>query len=505
MQRFHRPRFVCLSLALFVVMTMPAAATDTAAPTSRSNVGPAGNGLVLSRDGKSDYVIVLPRQASAVEQTGGRELQEHLVQVTGATLPIVSADKAPSDRPRIILGDGHATRQLLPGFDATELRPDAIVIRTVGRDLILAGHVRRGTLYAVFTFLEDAVGVRWWTSNEVHIPHRPTLFIPDLDVQYAPKLIDRSTRYLQLSHGCFLPRDGISEDARRRMGVFSARLRLNGHDHWAIPGEYGGPNTLLGWVHTFYDINPLLPPAEYFEQHPEWYGLINGKRTHERAQLCLTSDEMRIELTRNAIERLRRASNPTIISISQNDNQGNCQCEKCQAVEEKEGSPAGLMIRFANRVAEDIEKEFPDVLAETLAYQYTRTPPRFARPRHKVIVRLCSIECDFARPLEHSPYNAGFREDLEEWSRITPQLYIWDYVANFPNYLIPHPNFHVLAPNLRYFVRHGAIGVFEQGDIALAASVQSELTPPRCRPRGSDRPACGVSEAQWGEPADWVA
>ena len=445
-------------------MTIPAVATDTGAPTTSAGVGPAGNRLTLSRDGKSDYVIVLPRQASAVEQTAGRELQEHLVEVTGATLPIVSADKTPPDRPRIVLGDGHATRQLLPGFDATRLRPDAIVIRTVGRDLVLAGHPRRGTLYAVFTFLEDAVGVRWWTSSEVHIPHRPTLSIPALDVQYAPKLVDRSTRYLQLSHGCFLPRGGISEDAQRRMGVFSARLRLNGHDHWAIPAEYGGPNTLLGWVHTFYDINPLLPPAEYFEKHPEWYSLINGKRTHERAQLCLTNDEMRIELTQNAIERLRQASNPTIISISQNDNQGNCQCEKCQAVEKQEESPAGLMIRFVNQVAVDIEKEFPEVLVETLAYQYTRKPPQFARPRHNVIVRLCSIECDFARPLEYSPYNAGFREDLEAWSRITPQLYIWDYVANFPNYLIPHPNYHVLAPNVRYFVRHNAIGVFEQGD-----------------------------------------
>lgn len=464
MQRFYQQRCMCLSTALLVAMTMPVVAADVASGTPSSNVDPADSGFVLSREGQSDYVIVLPPQASAVEQTAARELKEHIAHLTGATLPIVSSAKAPADRPRIVLGDGPLTRRLLPGFDPVALGPDTIVIKTVGRDLLLAGHPRRGTLYAVFTFLEDVGGVRWWTSTEFHIPRRPTLIIPCLDVRHTPRLIDRSTRYLQLSHGCFLPRDVIGDDERRRMGVFSARLRLNGHDHWAIPEEYGGPNTLLGWVHTFYDIDPLLPPDKYFDKHPEWYSLIDGKRTYKRAQLCLTNDEMRRELTRNAIQRLRRTSNPTMISISQNDNTGHCQCDSCQTLEREEGSPSGLMIRFVNRVAEDIEKEFPDVLVETLAYVYTRKPPRLARPRHNVVVRLCSIECDFGETLEKSVHNAGFREDVEGWRRISPQLYIWDYVANFSNYLIPHPNFHVLAPNLRYYVRHGAIGVFEQGD-----------------------------------------
>jgi hypothetical protein len=83
-----------------------------------------------------------------------------------------------------------------------------------------------------------------------------------------------------------------------------------------------------------------------------------------------------------------------------------------------------------------------------------------------VVIRLCSIECSFSETLADGKdeANASFRRDLEGWSRISPQLYIWDYVANFSDYLSPHPNFHVLAPNLRYFVKNGAIGIFEQGD-----------------------------------------
>ena len=42
--------------------------------------------------------------------------------------------------------------------------------------------------------------------------------------------------------------------------------------------------------------------------------------------------------------------------------------------------------------------------------------------------------------------------------------FFWDYVTNFSNYLVPHPNLQVLAPNIRFFVQCHAKGIFEQGD-----------------------------------------
>jgi len=425
-----------------------------------------GQELTLSRDGKSDYVIVVANEATPVERTASHELSDHLAKVTGAALPVVSEAEAPPGAPRVVVGDAPLTRKLLPGFDPARLAPDAIRIKTVGPDLVLTGHPRRGTLYAVYTFLEDTVGVRWWTQTEARIPHRPTLTVPPLDVAYAPKVADRATRYLELSDGCFTNHSLVTEDEQRAMGVFSARLRLNGHDHYTIPPEYGGPNGLIGWVHTFYQINGLLPVDKYFDEHPDWYSLIDGERRKKHSQLCLTHEEMRAEMVRVVKERIRANPGATMISISQNDWHGYCECDKCKAIDEREESHAGTLIHFINAVAEEVEKEFPDVLIETLAYHYTRKPPKHVRPRHNVVVRLCSIECSFVETLAEGAYeaNVAFRDDLEAWARISPQLYIWDYVTNFRGYLLPHPNFHVLAPNLRYFVDHGAIGIFEQGD-----------------------------------------
>ena len=422
--------------------------------------------FLLTESGKTDYSIVLPEKPTPVERTAARELRKYLNKVTGAALPIVRESEMTAEQKKIVVGDGAITKQLLPEFNAEKLGPDSIRIKTVGDDLVLVGHSRRGTLYAVFTFLEDILGVNWWTFDEEDVPHRPTLTITALDIAYTPKLADRATRYLQLSDGCFVKGHPlVTPEEQRKMGIFAARLKLNGHDNYCLTDEYGGRDKLVGWVHTFYEINGLLPPGKYFKAHPEWYSLIKGKRTHRHAQLCLTNKEMQAEMVRVVLRRLRNNPDATMISVSQNDNTtGYCRCEKCRALNEKEGSPSGSLIHFVNAIAEEVEKEYPDVLIETLAYRYSETPPKHVKPRHNVIIRLCPIGSCYSETFREGKRNAEFRKNIEAWGKVAKQLYIWDYIANFHGYFLPHPNDHVLADNLRYVIEHGAIGVFEQGD-----------------------------------------
>jgi hypothetical protein len=224
--------------------------------------------------------------------------------------------------------------------------------------------------------------------------------------------------------------------------------------------EYGGAVRIINFVHSFYK---YLPPEKYFDAHPEWYSEINGQRKHERGQLCLTNDEMTQELIKNVLDTLRKHPDAKIIDVSQNDWYGFCTCEKCRAVDEAEGSHAGTLVLMLNRVAEAVEREFPDVLVESLAYQYTRKPPKTIRPRDNVLIRLCTIECSYIQPLS-GEQNREFAADLEGWSKLAKTLFIWDYTTNYHDYLGPHPNLRVLVPNVRYFVEHGAIGLFEEGE-----------------------------------------
>ncbi len=183
---------------------------------------------------------------------------------------------------------------------------------------------------------------------------------------------------------------------------------------------------------------------------------------------------MRKELVKNLKERLRRNPAATIASVSQNDWHGNCQCRNCAAIEQEEGSPAGLMLRFVNAVAADIEQEFPHVAISTLAYQYTRKPPKITKPRDNVIVQLCSIECSFCKPLADER-NKAFSDDIVGWSQISNRLYIWDYTTNFRHHIMPHPNLRVLGPNVKFFADHNVKGVFEQGAYTTNGAEMAEL------------------------------
>jgi len=79
-----------------------------------------------------------------------------------------------------------AARLVEPGFSTEGLGADGIVIRSKGNDLILAGGRPRGTLYAVYTFLEDVVGCRWWSSKVSTIPKKTAINTKGLNIRYVP-------------------------------------------------------------------------------------------------------------------------------------------------------------------------------------------------------------------------------------------------------------------------------------------------------------------------------
>jgi hypothetical protein len=406
--------------------------------------------VTISKDGQAGAVIVVAADATAPEQYAARELAEFLGQITGAKFEV--ADREKPDASCLFVGPTAALwgdKQ----FSTEGLGAEGIVIKTVGDDLILAGGRPRGTLYAVYTFLEDQLGCRWWSSTESTIPKKQTVIVDGLDVRYVPPLEYRSPYWF----------DAFDGD-------WAARNKCNGQGH-RLDAQHGGKHIYEGFVHTFYS---LIPPGKYFAEHPEWFSEIDGQRTTEHAQLCLTNDQMRQELVENLKERLRKNPAATIASVSQNDWHGNCQCKNCAAIEQEEGSPAGLMLRFVNAVAADIEPEFPHVAISTLAYQYTRKPPKITKPRSNVIVQLCSIECSFCKPLSDER-NRAFGADIVGWSKISDRLYIWDYTTNFRHYIMPHPNLRVLGPNVRFFADHNVKGIFEQGAYGTYGAEMAEL------------------------------
>lgn len=397
----------------------------------------------LVRDGAPLLPIVVPSDAIPAEKTAAKELAEALEKISGARFSVVGS--AEPGAAAIYLGQSSKIAALLPDIDFSSLNPDELIVRAVGNSLVLTGGRPRGTLYAVYDFLEHDLGVCFWSSSVTEYPSKRSI----------------ETIASRRDAPVFQVRD-IDYWINVREKRFTARMRYNGDFGWCniLPDEYGGSVCILGWCHTFHR---LIPASKYYKSHPEWFAENNGKRVaHESAaQLCMTNPALQRELARNMAEMLRANPKKKIISLSINDGGPICQCASCSRIDKAEGSGAGSVLTGVNAVASILEKEFPDVRIETIAYAGMTAAPKKLKAHPNVIVRVCSMLANQAKKLD-SPENASFRNALRNWKNHANQLLVWNYTSNFLAPFMPHPNLGQIAPDLRFFAENSVIGVFQE-------------------------------------------
>ena len=400
--------------------------------------------------GAFTYAIIVPEGAHPAVGYAAEELRDFTLQMTGIEMPIVT-NAASRERggPGFVPAAGTAGASLPEKAVVLEVgdgNEESFRLHAEGNRLVITGGGPRGVLYGVYELLERFGGCRWYASWHSVIPHRERFEVPDdLDLSGAPAFAMRCPFWF----------DAIRNDD------FAARLRMNTRFlSWEpkLDERHGGDSFRFGLSgHSF---KPLCPPDKYFKDHPEYFSLLEGRRSVR--QLCLSNPDVLAVVTSNLLERIRRNPGAVFYHVSQNDDSdGYCRCPACAAVDEEEGSPSGSIIRFVNAVAETVEKDYPDVRIMTFAYTYSRRPPKKTRARRNVVVQLCDAEFSFSTPLSDQK---AFRDDIEGWGRMADTLCIWDYAANFTDFTLPFCNVFVLQDNLRFFRDNNVKYVFEQGD-----------------------------------------
>ncbi|MBO4366427.1 MAG: hypothetical protein J5843_02085, partial [Clostridia bacterium] len=226
------------------------------------------------------YVVVHGKDAAEAEVFAAHELADYFQKITGKTLP-VKTDAAEETETEIIVG-----RTERKGGPETEgLGEDGFVIRTAGEKLFLTGGGPRGTLYAVYEWLEAYLGCRFYSSDFEKIPQSDTVILEPIDDRQVP---------------VFTVRNNFWSDYIRNVG-FAAKRKMNGNKGPSLPMKYGGSMPWAGGgCHTIGNLAGMT-----------------GEHTDRQPCLC---DEA---VYRTVLSNVRKllADNPgaRFISVSQND------------------------------------------------------------------------------------------------------------------------------------------------------------------------------------------
>lgn len=452
-----------VQVILFIIGIIP---VDTNISYTNGEYQPPqlNNPMYIVRNGESDFVIVTSDGTDECILTAVNEMQTYINKISGVTLEHITESEYTEGTKAIIIGETKLEKDITT-VDRDEIGTDGFMIYSNGTHLLIAGGDSRGTLYGVYTFLEEYLGVRWFTPELEVIPENKDVVID--------AAINRTVR----------PSFSIRRNSPSGADdAYLAKHKIN-VSFWNEAPEYGGSLTYVLWDVTF----DRLVPDSLFAQHPEYFAM-NPDGTRTTDHVCVTHPDVlpiAVENARKAILECERDSK--YIHIGQKDNSNYCHCENCEALYEKYGSISAPTLIFTNAFADALDDEFPDFTFTFYAYGETERPPQdlSLRCNSNVIPVLCGLhkacrshqltECG-AQDGDETFMNLfgdnepTIAEDFANWVKIADRTYIYDYTINFLNSTQFFSNFETLQPTMQYMHDIGITGyVYNCGDGHYAA------------------------------------
>ena len=413
------------------------------------------NPMYIVENGETDYVIVTEENPDECILTAVDELQNYIEKISGAKLDYITEDALTDSQKAIILGTGE------------NMDSDAFTIRSDSANLYISGGSDRGTLYGVYTLLEEYLGVRWFT---------PTLeVVPENDDVVVDANIDRTV----------VPSFSVRRnDCQGTNDAHRARTKMN-VSFWSEAEDYGGALTYVLWDVTL----DKLVPDSLFADHPEYFALQpDGTRSTDH--VCLSHPDVLAIAVENGRKAILECDNGAkYIHIGQKDNMNYCHCDSCEALYEKYGTVCAPTLIFTNNFADALDDEFTDFMFTFYAYNETDRPPTdlSLRCSDNVAPVLCGLhkacrshtltECGAMDGIEYETFDMLYgdpepqvAQDFANWVKVADTTYIYDYTINFLNTAMFFSNFETMQSTMKYMHDIGITGyIYNCGDGHYAA------------------------------------
>lgn len=432
-----------------------------------ASISPA---LTITDEGEPVAMIIVPRRSTATEQFAADELQSYLEQISDAVV-VIGPEEDFAEGPRLLIGDTEAGRSLAP-IDGAE--PETFVVRVVGDDLVLRGAGDRATLYAVYDFLEQDLGCRWLGPGETweEIPQRASIEVGPIDRTELPGMKYRFLRMTIPPETDPWYADTLSWAVKQKINIGS------GWPQTDLPDSFLKRGGFRAWMAP-HVIHHALDPAEYFDEHPEYYALRGNRRpVAERGgfqQVCTTNPEV-IGAVAHALDGMFEVrSEVDFMGLGQGDGTAFCQCEQCTALDTGELWPhpsrelpviTERWLTFCNDVARKLQQTRPGKKVYTLAYHQTFRPPD---PETFTIEPNVMVQVVNSRPNyvcfvhrfenEDCPHHNKFRAGIEQWAEMTPGgVMVYEYTPHSTFCSMPYPAPWKFADDIAYLGRIGVVG-----------------------------------------------
>jgi len=376
--------------------------------------------LILTRDGQALYVIYSGAEESEIVQHAAEELGQWLDRISGAdftlTTDVVTA------LPKIVVGRNNPlAEELSEELGFPDIENDGFRILSHGPDLFITGAIDRGTLYGVYALLDHHLGVRWFSPEFEVVPSRGTLSLPELDELSNPRFSYREVFSGDTDDAYFRQHNllnGNRGETHREFLDYPPEI-----DTWSSDGPAGG--------HNFHDI-----VAEVF---------------HSGGQIEVMNPAVRAQAADYFTWRIAEDGDAPWYGFAQEDNGWDPDEESLEFAEAHGDTLAAPIVDMLIDVTQRVRLSDPEAHLSTIAYQFSFMPPEDMEIPEYVMVEIAPIEADFGHPYADREHNRQAGEAFRGWAETATSLAVWDYQANFQNYLQPLPNIFPMCENIQFF------------------------------------------------------
>jgi len=338
--------------------------------------------ILLTNNGQPAVKIVVDKNASTEVVFAAEELQQYIKKISGALLEITPEEIKGRN---IYVGNSEAVNAL--SVSAAHLNREGFVIQTKNGNLVLLGHDDIGTQYAVYTFLENYLGVRWLWPGELGevVPQNKTIRISSIHETQEP---DFKWRNRGPDGALWGATSGPTEMHAREVYMGLSEQHQEEVRLWEKRNKWGGMKISGG--HSLAD---AFPGEKYAKTHPEYYALVNGKRDvpdehYDRkhgCQPCTSNPEVVRIAGAWASKFFDEHPDFDAVNMSMNDGKGYCECENCRALDaiaqsgekpSKNSSITDRIYTYINQIAEIVKEKHPDKYIVCFAYGNYKLPPK---------------------------------------------------------------------------------------------------------------------------------